>query len=99
MTNLGWVSLLLLVSLLSEASAQGGLGSCCLKLSETHIKRDLLKSYYQQHQPSCRIHAVVFTTLKNKRICADPTDMWTKTTMAYIDGKNSQIQHANLHHP
>lgn len=39
-----------------------------------------------------------FTTLKNKRICADPRRVWTMTSMAYLDGKNWQIQRANLHH-
>lgn len=38
---------------------QGGISSCCPKISTTQVHRDLLKSYYEQHRPSCPIHAVV----------------------------------------
>uniref|UniRef100_A0A3Q3D2H6 Chemokine interleukin-8-like domain-containing protein n=1 Tax=Hippocampus comes TaxID=109280 RepID=A0A3Q3D2H6_HIPCM len=27
-----------------------------------------------------------------KRICADPTKLWTQTSMAYLDGKNCHAQ-------
>lgn len=38
---------------------KGGIGSCCRKVTETQISRDLLKSYYVQRTPSCPIVAVV----------------------------------------
>ena len=34
-----------------------------------------------------------FTTITFKRICADPDRVWTKTSMAFIDGKNYIQQH------
>lgn len=49
----------------------------------------------------CTFFAVIlnrFTTLKGKRICSGPGKVWTQTSMAYLDGKNRQIQHANCHH-
>ncbi|XP_044074266.1 monocyte chemotactic protein 1B-like [Siniperca chuatsi] len=91
MTSLIFVSLLLTI-MVSTASAQGGIGSCCRILSTTQIHRDRLKSYYKQHKPSCPIDAVVFTTLHNKRICSDPYKLWSQTSMAYLDGKNWQLQ-------
>ncbi|XP_034744024.1 C-C motif chemokine 2-like [Etheostoma cragini] len=93
MTSLAFVSLLLVAGMMSTASAQGGIGSCCRQNTNTQIHRDNLKSYYKQYKSSCPINAVVFTTLKNIRICSNPKTMWTQTSMAYLDGKNWQIQH------
>ncbi|KAM7379166.1 hypothetical protein PAMP_004736 [Pampus punctatissimus] len=92
MTGLTIVSLFLLTILVSTASAQGGIASCCRRLSSTQIHRELLRSYYIQHKSPCPIHAVVFTTMKGKRICADPHKIWTMTSMAFLDGKNWQRQ-------
>nr|QZC92291.1 chemokine (C-C motif) ligand 32 [Sebastes schlegelii] len=96
MTSLAFVSLLLVAIVVSTASAKGGIASCCRKLSKTQIHRDLLKSYYKQDTQSCPIYAVVFTTLKGIRICGDPDRVWTKTSMAYLDGKDWQRQHSTF---
>ncbi|XP_037644677.1 monocyte chemotactic protein 1B-like isoform X1 [Sebastes umbrosus] len=96
MTSLAFVSLLLVAIVVSTASTKGGTASCCRKLSKTKIHRDLLKEYYKQDKSSCPINAVVFTTLKNKRICANPNRVWTKTSMAYIDGNNGQCQNSTF---
>ncbi|KAI9522718.1 hypothetical protein NQZ68_033816 [Dissostichus eleginoides] len=92
MTNLVFVSLLLITILVSTASAQGGIASCCRKLSKTQVQRERLMSYYTQNKSACPIKAVVFTTRNHKRICSDPKEVWTLTSMAYIDGKNWQLQ-------
>nr|XP_033507379.1 monocyte chemotactic protein 1B-like [Epinephelus lanceolatus] len=97
MTSFAFASLLLVTIMVSTASAHGGISSCCRNLSNTQIHRDLLRSYYEQHKPACPIPAVVFYTLRNKRICADPLSLWTQTSMAYLDGKNWHLQSANLH--
>ncbi|XP_040000290.1 monocyte chemotactic protein 1B-like [Xiphias gladius] len=86
-----FVSLLLLTTMVSLASAQGGIASCCRKISSTQVQRDMLKSYYIQHLSSCPVQAVVFTTLKSKRICSDPDKWWTRTSMAYLDRKNLHL--------
>ncbi|XP_029309667.1 monocyte chemotactic protein 1B-like [Cottoperca gobio] len=90
MTSLAFVSLLLVAIMVSTTSAKGGIANCCRRLSTTQIQRDGLKSYYKQYKSACPIHAVVFTTLKNMKICSDPKKLWTKTSMAYIDRKNWQ---------
>ena len=36
-----------------------------------------------------------FTTMRNKRICADPTKLWTNTSMAFLDGKKWQQMHSS----
>ncbi|XP_030015835.1 C-C motif chemokine 2-like isoform X1 [Sphaeramia orbicularis] len=92
MAHLTLFSLLLVTILVSSVASQGGIASCCRTTSNTQIHRDRLKSYYIQYPPTCHLHAVVFTTVKNVRICADPEKVWTKTSMAYLDGKNWHIQ-------
>lgn len=72
--------------------------------SLTHIYCDALHSRIKNVAAChwmCTFFAVIlnrFTTLKGKRICAGPGKVWTKTSMAYLDGKNWQIQRANSHH-
>uniref|UniRef100_A0A673ACB6 C-C motif chemokine n=1 Tax=Sphaeramia orbicularis TaxID=375764 RepID=A0A673ACB6_9TELE len=92
MAHLTLFSLLLVTILVSSVASQGGIASCCRTTSNTQIHRDRLKSYYIQYPPTCHLHAVVFTTVYNRRICADPDKLWTKTSMAYLDGKNWYIQ-------
>lgn len=66
--------------------------------SLTHIYCDALHSRIKNVAACywmCTFFAVIlnrFTTLKGKRICAGPGKVWTKTSMAYLDGKNWQIQ-------
>ncbi|KAJ3595133.1 hypothetical protein NHX12_004438 [Muraenolepis orangiensis] len=68
----------------------GGIADCCRKIKNTEVQRARLRSYYEQtSQVGCHLHAVVFTTVKNKRICADPNREWTKLGKAYVDGRNS----------
>ncbi|XP_041658422.1 C-C motif chemokine 2-like [Cheilinus undulatus] len=96
MTSLNiFVLLFLGTIMLSTASAGGGTASCCRALTSTQLHRDRLQSYYKQHKSTCPIDAVV-------RICSDPRRMWTKTSMAYLDGKNSVLHghhRANNFHP
>lgn len=37
----------------------GGIASCCRAISTTQIHRDLLESYYVQHEIPCLLNAVV----------------------------------------
>ncbi|XP_061150682.1 C-C motif chemokine 2-like [Syngnathus typhle] len=92
MTALNLVPFFLVAVMLPGALTQGGLPSCCRKISDTHVRRDLLTKYYVQRPPACSLHVVVFITVQNKRICADPYKPWTQTSMAYLDGKNGHAQ-------
>uniref|UniRef100_A0A3B3YGC4 Chemokine interleukin-8-like domain-containing protein n=1 Tax=Poecilia mexicana TaxID=48701 RepID=A0A3B3YGC4_9TELE len=68
----------------------GGISKCCLKNAKTKVPRMLLRSYEQNDPSLCSVPSVVFTTTKGKKLCADPSNTWTKTSMAYLDGKNWQ---------
>ncbi|XP_033181559.1 C-C motif chemokine 12-like [Mastacembelus armatus] len=92
MARFTFISLLLVAIMVPTASAQGGIASCCRKVSKTTLHREMVRSYYIQYEPSCPLEAVVFNMINDKRICADPNDIQTKTTMAYMDGKNWQLQ-------
>ncbi|XP_014331459.2 C-C motif chemokine 2-like [Xiphophorus maculatus] len=88
MTSIPIISLVLVAVMVPTASAQGGISTCCMKFSGTKVHREMLRSYYQEDKSSCSLQAVVFTTVMGKRICASPFNMWTKTSMAFLDGKN-----------
>ncbi|XP_054888597.1 C-C motif chemokine 4-like [Poeciliopsis prolifica] len=88
MTSIPLISLVLVAMMVPTASAQGGISSCCLKYTGTKVHRESLRSYYQEDKSSCNPPAVVFTTIHSIRICASPFNMWTKTSMAFLDGKN-----------
>uniref|UniRef100_A0A8D2ZRG1 Chemokine interleukin-8-like domain-containing protein n=1 Tax=Scophthalmus maximus TaxID=52904 RepID=A0A8D2ZRG1_SCOMX len=79
------------------ASAQGGIASCCLKIYSTNVARNLLQSYYIQHRPPCPLQAVVFITIRGKRICSDPNSLWTNRSMGFLDGKNWHDKHIPSH--
>ncbi|XP_057712504.1 monocyte chemotactic protein 1B-like [Corythoichthys intestinalis] len=88
MTALKLLCLFLLAVTVPGAIAQGGIPSCCRKISNTQVHRDLLTKYYIQRPPSCPLHVVVFITLQGKRICAKPDKLWTQTSKAYLEGKS-----------
>ncbi|XP_077955040.1 uncharacterized protein LOC120816336 [Gasterosteus aculeatus] len=98
MASLAFVSLLLVAIVVSTASAQGGLPSCCQKIRNTRIHRGCLKSYYKQLNPPCAKTAIVFITVKGKRICAAPENWWTKKSMAYLDRKKPATPTRTQHH-
>uniref|UniRef100_A0A3Q2UN65 Chemokine interleukin-8-like domain-containing protein n=1 Tax=Fundulus heteroclitus TaxID=8078 RepID=A0A3Q2UN65_FUNHE len=89
MMRLTFILLLLGTLMLPTFSAQGT-SKCCLKYRSAKVHRSFLKSYYLQGSPSCAIPAVLFTTHAGKRLCTNPSSVWTKTSMAYLDGKNWQ---------
>ncbi|XP_061696050.1 monocyte chemotactic protein 1B-like [Syngnathoides biaculeatus] len=96
MTALNLVSLLLVAVMLPGTFARGGLPSCCRKTTDTKVDREQLTNYYIQQPPCCPLHAVVFITLKRKRICADNSSLWTQKSMAYLDRKNDLSRQQTL---
>ncbi|XP_015241530.1 PREDICTED: monocyte chemotactic protein 1B-like isoform X2 [Cyprinodon variegatus] len=96
MRTISFILLLLVFVMVQRTLSQGGISTCCLKISGTKVHRDFLKSYYKEDSSSCTQNAVVFTTIKGKRICVNPSKVWTKTSMAYLDGKNWWQRHTTL---
>ncbi|XP_008943004.1 PREDICTED: C-C motif chemokine 21-like, partial [Merops nubicus] len=61
---------------------------CCLKYSQRTIPSNVVKSYsIQGPETGCLLKAVVFTTKKNKKICASPNDLAIQKLMQNLDKK------------
>ncbi|KAG7329760.1 hypothetical protein KOW79_005982 [Hemibagrus wyckioides] len=84
---------LLLLLLLIEPPKQGSEAfpvSCCLKVCDTKVRKELLKSYSLQDKPLCPVKAVRFVIMTDITICSDPSSSWAINTMAYLDNKGTQ---------
>ncbi|KAM6226194.1 C-C motif chemokine 21-like [Spheniscus humboldti] len=95
--------LLLLATTLLIARAQG-IGSsaldCCLKNSRKAVPSNWVKSYsLQGPELGCLLRAVVFTTKRNKKICASPTDPAVQKLMESLDKKVKDKDKKKAHAP
>ncbi|KAG5847300.1 hypothetical protein ANANG_G00124560 [Anguilla anguilla] len=73
--NLSPVCLLLLLSL-SLFSMQAD-AACCTTYSQRKLPEKLVKGFsIQDNRGQCHINAVIFLTLKGRKVCADPTKDW-----------------------
>ncbi|XP_065518393.1 C-C motif chemokine 21-like [Lathamus discolor] len=73
--------------LITQAQGIGNLGmDCCLKYSQKPISGNRVTSYtLQEPESGCLLRAVVFTTKRNKKICASPTDPSVQKLMQNLD--------------
>lgn len=72
---------LFLQSLLPVSGTNNAL-DCCLRTSSTPIPRKLLLGYeVQRRQDGCPIHAIVFITMRGRRLCAPPHAYWVHHLM------------------
>ncbi|KAJ8380649.1 hypothetical protein SKAU_G00014270 [Synaphobranchus kaupii] len=61
---------------------------CCLKVSNSRIPKNNVKSYAKQAKGhGCNIDAVVFTTKRNVNLCAPTEQGWVKALMTNVDRK------------
>ncbi|XP_066507735.1 C-C motif chemokine 19b [Hoplias malabaricus] len=92
MTHVGALLLFgLIVCSWSYAGAEGE--DCCLATADKPIPQRLVKSFYlQTADTGCRIPATVFTTKKNKKLCAPlPTkNNWVKKLMDKLNKKSKK---------
>uniref|UniRef100_A0A671P9U7 Chemokine interleukin-8-like domain-containing protein n=1 Tax=Sinocyclocheilus anshuiensis TaxID=1608454 RepID=A0A671P9U7_9TELE len=52
---------------------------CCTKYSSQPFPVLRLKDFTRQDATmTCNIEAVIFTTVKNRQICANPDDLWVQ---------------------
>lgn len=79
--------LLNIYAMLVLTASDGPVVSCCQKTSNTMLERAKIKSYYKQKKGLCPVDAVIFVTVKGKKLCSDPTSAWVKKTMAYVNEK------------
>ncbi|XP_067460749.1 C-C motif chemokine 20 [Thunnus thynnus] len=77
--------LLVLLVALNESSS---MRSCCTKYQEKPIPVGRLIGYtIQEITDYCNIKAVMFKTVRNKLVCANPEAEWVKNAMASVPRK------------
>nr|7JH1_A Chain A, XCL1 ancestor [unidentified] len=61
--------------------------SCCLKYTKRPLPLKRIKSYTIQSNEACNIKAIIFTTKKGRKICANPNEKWVQKAMKHLDKK------------
>ncbi|CAM4588341.1 unnamed protein product [Leuciscus chuanchicus] len=58
---------------------------CCTKYSPHPLPVHRLQDFTRQDVTmTCNIEAVIFTTVKDRLICANPDDLWVQKAIAHI---------------
>ncbi|XP_066507925.1 monocyte chemotactic protein 1B-like [Hoplias malabaricus] len=85
--------LLLCAVLLLSIWASLGEGSpvkCCTNFSPHPLPLNRLKHFNVQDATTlCRLDAVIFTTVKNRKICANPDAAWVKNAISHLKNKEN----------
>ncbi|KAL3988415.1 transient receptor potential cation channel subfamily M member 4 [Sarotherodon galilaeus] len=74
------VLLVLLLVALNESSSKK---YCCTRYQQKPVPVKRLKSYTVQDD-NCNIRAIIFKTVKNRHICANPEDNWVKIAIPLL---------------
>ncbi|XP_043112824.1 monocyte chemotactic protein 1B [Puntigrus tetrazona] len=78
-------ALLLLLLCVWVSLSQSSPMRCCTKYSSQPFPVLRLKDFTRQDSTmTCNIDAVIFTTVKNRQICANPDDMWVQNAISHI---------------
>ncbi|XP_051985136.1 monocyte chemotactic protein 1B [Xyrauchen texanus] len=78
-------STLLLLLCIWVTLSQSSPVRCCTRYSSHQFPLLRLKDFTLQDTTMiCNIEAVIFTTVKNKQICANPEDQWVKKAISHI---------------
>ncbi|KFO25952.1 C-C motif chemokine 2 [Fukomys damarensis] len=64
--------------------------ACCYKFNKRIPLRKVV-SYVKVTSSRCPKEAVIFQTIANREICADPTEKWVKDYIAKVD-QNTQLK-------
>ncbi|KAA0723488.1 C-C motif chemokine 8 HC14 [Triplophysa tibetana] len=64
---------------------------CCFEFYESKIPHHRIKSY-ERTTSECTTAGVIFTTVKNFKLCVKPSDNWVKKVIQRIDKRQLQAQ-------
>ncbi|XP_076139266.1 C-C motif chemokine 19b [Alosa pseudoharengus] len=76
----------------TAATGSDGAIDCCLTTSSAHIPRNIVKSYeVQTTDGGCKVDATLFTTKRNKKLCAPPAsrEKWVRDILKHLNKKSS----------
>uniref|UniRef100_A0A8C2IU49 Chemokine interleukin-8-like domain-containing protein n=1 Tax=Cyprinus carpio TaxID=7962 RepID=A0A8C2IU49_CYPCA len=82
--SMGWMNI--------EGSGDALPQLCCLSVSNTKIPVGNILDYSVQDVVTCPVRAVRFHTRKNKIICSDPDDRWTKKAVETVDRRKLTME-------
>ncbi|XP_051778033.1 C-C motif chemokine 5-like [Erpetoichthys calabaricus] len=87
MKMLLFVSLCISALIVSSTAFAGSSKPCCMKFSSGILSKKLIARYYNESNPLCPLHAVVFVTLKNRTFCFDPKQGWVQNIIKHLNEK------------
>uniref|UniRef100_A0AAZ3QRF6 Chemokine interleukin-8-like domain-containing protein n=1 Tax=Oncorhynchus tshawytscha TaxID=74940 RepID=A0AAZ3QRF6_ONCTS len=65
---------------------------CCVEYQEKPIPNQQIKGYkLQSSKEVCNIDAIIFYTLKNKKVCATVKDEWVRKALARLRYANTLL--------
>ncbi|XP_041697248.1 C-C motif chemokine 20 [Coregonus clupeaformis] len=88
-----------IVTMLSSTSAAYGPRKlyCCVEYQEKPIPYQQIKGYKQQsYKEVCNNDAIIFYTVKNKKVCASIKDEWVRTALAHLSSKLKKMSATTL---
>ncbi|XP_026169695.1 lymphotactin-like [Mastacembelus armatus] len=84
--NLVLGTLLCIITWISLSHAtHGPVQNCCAMWSTTRLRHRQIKNYTMQSGGACPIKAVVFHTVRGKRVCSNPNIQWVKDAILKVD--------------
>ncbi|XP_074149615.1 fractalkine [Sminthopsis crassicaudata] len=57
----------------------------CPPLRSTRQLQNRLLKNYKETEPSCHVQAIIFITIKNRTLCADPNEKWVREAVQYLN--------------
>ncbi|KAL4624745.1 C-C motif chemokine 20-like [Arapaima gigas] len=75
------------------ASTYGPLNhACCVKYTHKPLPFHIIKGFIEQSSAEvCRIDAIIFLTVKNRKICASTEDNWVKAILSCLSNKLTEM--------
>ncbi|XP_071376596.1 C-C motif chemokine 20 [Centroberyx affinis] len=70
--------------------------ACCMSYTRTPVAIHFIKGYKEQTpRENCHIAAIIFYTIKNKKVCATSKDEWVRKALAQLSARLKKLSKAN----
>nr|XP_020471669.1 C-C motif chemokine 16-like [Monopterus albus] len=78
-----------LLVLLVAMSESKPMKSCCTQYHPSPVPFKVLKYYrIQDNKQYCNIKAIIFTTVRNRLVCANPDSEWVQYAIGFLPEKH-----------